>query len=138
MTRAAVLDLGDATLSAGNAHRVIEVQKPSNLTYTFSLQNGAVVNGSTPGASGAGLFKATGGPWQAVTIQVFNVHFADNHAIAAAHDDGGGAIHVVGARPICNGHRHVPSRASRKSRLRRERNLPAPVSPIQQQTVAQP
>lgn len=100
VTRAAALDLGGATLSGGGARRVIEVQNPSNLTYTFSLQNGDVVNGSTPGASGAGLFKATGGPWQAVTIQIFQVHFANNHAIAAAQDDGGGAIYVVGAAEI--------------------------------------
>lgn len=100
ITRAANLDLGGATLSGGNARRVIEVTNPSNLTYTFVLQNGAVVDGSTPGESGAGLFKPTGGPWQAVTLEVFNVLFANNHAIAVAQDDGGGAIYVVGAAEL--------------------------------------
>jgi hypothetical protein len=100
ITRASVLDLGGATLSGGNARRVIEVKNPSNLTYTFALEHGSVVNGSTPSASGAGLFKATGGPWQVVTIQIFDVHFANNHAIASAQDDGGGAIYVVGAAEI--------------------------------------
>ncbi|MEO7758182.1 MAG: hypothetical protein ABIS07_16510, partial [Dokdonella sp.] len=100
VTRAAVLDLGGATLSGGGVRRVIEVQNPSNLTYAFSLQNGGIIDGSKPGASGAGLFKATGGPWQVVTIQVFNVHFANNHAIAAAQDEGGGAIYVVGSAAV--------------------------------------
>ncbi|HEY6893210.1 MAG TPA: hypothetical protein VI258_03515, partial [Rhodanobacteraceae bacterium] len=66
VTRDAVLDLGGATLSGGHVRRVIEVANPSNATYTFVLQHGAVTVGSTFG-SGAALFKATGGPWQAVT-----------------------------------------------------------------------
>lgn len=100
IARDAVLDLGGATLSGGGVRRVIEVQNPANLTYTFTLQNGSVVDGSTPTQSGAGLFKPSGGPWQAVTIQMFNVHFANNHAIAVAQDDGGGAIYVVGAAAL--------------------------------------
>ena len=64
------------------------------------LENGAVIDGSTPAASGAGLYKATGGPWQAVTIQFFNVHFSGNHAITIAQDDGGGAVYVVGAAEL--------------------------------------
>src|SRR3954471_6269294 len=100
VTRDAILDLGGATLSGGHVRRVIEVSNPSNATYTFVLQHGAVAAGSTPGGSGAGLFKATGGPWQVVTIEVFGVAFSDNHAITTAQDDGGGAIYVVGAAEL--------------------------------------
>jgi hypothetical protein len=98
--RASVLDLAGASLSGGDARRVIDVQNPSNLTYTFALRNGSIVHGSTPTGSGAGLFKATGGPWQAVTIQLFDLHFANNHAIASAQDDGGGALYIVGAAEL--------------------------------------
>jgi len=100
VTRDAILDLGGATLSGSGARRVIEVSNPSNLTYTFVLQHGAIVAGSTPAASGAGLYKATGGPWQAVTIRVFDIDFHDNHAIEVAQDDGGGAMYVVGAAEL--------------------------------------
>jgi hypothetical protein len=100
VTRDAILDLGGATLSGGGARRAIEVSNPSNLTYTFVLQHGSVSAGSTPSQSGAGLYKATGGPWQVVTLHVFDVDFSDNHAIAVAQDDGGGAIYVVGAAEL--------------------------------------
>jgi hypothetical protein len=100
ITRASVLDLAGASLSGGDARRVMEVQNPFNLTYTFALKNGSIVHGSMPTGSGAGLFKATGGPWQAVTIQLFDMHFSTNHAIAAAQDDGGGALYVVGAAEL--------------------------------------
>ncbi len=100
VTREAILDLGGATLSGGHARRVIEVSNPSNATYTFVLQHGGVSAGSTPSGSGAGLYKATGGPWQAVTIRIFGVAFIDNHAILTAQDDGGGAIYVVGAAEL--------------------------------------
>jgi hypothetical protein len=100
VTRDAILDLGGATLSGGGARRVIEVSNPSNLTYTFVLQHGSIIAGSTPSESGAAIYKATGGPWQVVTLQVFGVDFSDNHAIAVAQDDGGGAIYVVGAAEL--------------------------------------
>lgn len=100
--RASVLDLGGASLSGGDARRVIEVQNPSNLTYTFALRNGSIVHGSTPADSGAGLYKATGGPWQAVTIQFFDMAFNDNHAIATAQDAGGGALYIVGAAEVAS------------------------------------
>ena len=98
--RAAVLDLGGASLSGADVRRVIEVRNPSNLTYTVALKNGSIIHGSTPGGSGAGLFKGTGGPWQAVTIQLFDMHFSSNHAIPVAQDDGGGAVYVVGAAEL--------------------------------------
>jgi hypothetical protein len=100
VTRGAILDLAGASLSGGGARRVIEVKNPANLTYTFALENGKVVNGSAASASGAGLFKDTGGPWQAVTIQLFDVEFSGNHAIASAQDGGGGAMYVIGAAEI--------------------------------------
>ncbi|HEU4665425.1 MAG TPA: hypothetical protein VFS55_15450, partial [Dokdonella sp.] len=100
VTRATTLDLGGATLSGGGARRVIEVQNPSNVAYTFALSHGAIADGSTPAGSGAGLYKATGGPWQAVTVRLFDVRFTNNHAIAAAQDDGGGAVYVVGAAEL--------------------------------------
>lgn len=100
VTREAVLDLGGATLSGGGARRVIEIRNPSNLVYSFVLRNGALVSGSTPTGSGAALYKATGGPWQAVTIRLFDLELADNHAIQLAQDDGGGAVYVVGAAEL--------------------------------------
>src|SRR5690606_5000623 len=72
----------------------------SNLVYSFVLRNGALVSGSTPTGSGAALYKATGGPWQAVTIRLFDLEFAGNHAIQVAQDDGGGAVYVVGAAEL--------------------------------------
>ena len=100
VTRAATLELGGATLSGGHARRVMEVSNPSNQTYAFTLLHGTVADGSTPAASGAGVYKASGGPWQAVTLRFFDVRFEDNHAIASAQDDGGGALYVVGAAEL--------------------------------------
>lgn len=100
VTRATSLDAGGATLSGGNAHRVLRVENPANQTFTFNLLNATIANGSTPTGSGAGLWKPTGGPWQAVTIRIFNSRFTNNHAISTAQDDGGGAIYVVGAREL--------------------------------------
>lgn len=100
VTRATVLDAGGATLSGGNARRVLRVDNPSNATYTFDLLNATIANGSTPTGSGAGLWKPTGGPWQAVTIRVFHSRFSNNRAIVTAQDDGGGGIYVVGAQAI--------------------------------------
>ena len=100
VTRDAILDLGGATLSGGHARRVIEVSNPSNATYTFVLQHGGVSAGSTPSGSGAGLYKATGGPWQAVTIADFRRRVQRQPCDPTAQDDGGGAIYVVGAAEL--------------------------------------
>ena len=100
VTRATVLDAGGATLSGGNARRVLRVDNPGNATYTFDLVNATIANGATPTGSGAGLWKPTGGPWQAVTIRVFHSRFINNRAITAAQDDGGGGIYVVGAQAL--------------------------------------
>lgn len=95
--RATVLDAGGAVLSGGLATRVLRVTNPDNLAYTFVLMNATISGGRTPTGSGAGLWKPTGGPWQAVSIHVFDSRFTDNHAIAVAQDDGGGGLYVVGA-----------------------------------------
>lgn len=100
VTRAAVLDAAGATLSGGGAGRVLRVENPHNLTYTFELRNATVTGGSSPGSSGAGLFKPSGGPWQAVTIRVFDSRFTGNHAVQVAQDDGGGAIYAIGAAEL--------------------------------------
>jgi len=100
ITRETILDANGATLSGMGARRVLRVTNPSNLVYTFTLLNATIANGSTPIGSGAGLWKPTGGPWQAVTIRVFDTRFTNNIAIAIAQDDGGGAIYAVGAREL--------------------------------------
>lgn len=100
ITRATRLDAGGATLSGGNLRRVFRVDNPGNLTYAFELINATVANGSTPAGSGAGLWKPSGGPWQAVAIRIFNSRFTGNHAVATAQDDGGGGIYVVGASAL--------------------------------------
>jgi len=75
------LDLAGATLSGGNARRVIEVADPGNLTYTFVLRGGSIVDGNTPGESGAGStsrpVSLAGGDDPAVR----HTFFSDNHAI---------------------------------------------------------
>lgn len=100
VTRATQLDAGGATLSGSGVRRVLRVDNPGNQTYTFDLLNATIADGSTPGGSGAGLWKPTGGPWQAVTIRVFDSRFSDNQAIVSAQDDGGGGIYVVGASEL--------------------------------------
>ncbi len=100
ISRATRLDAGGATLSGGNARRVFRVDNPNNQIYAFELINATVANGSTPSGSGAGLWKPSGGPWQAVAIRIFNSHFTGNHAITTAQDDGGGGIYAVGASEL--------------------------------------
>ncbi|MDR3389150.1 MAG: choice-of-anchor Q domain-containing protein [Rudaea sp.] len=99
------LDAGGATLSGGNAHRVLHVSNPNNLTYTFNLLNATISGGNSRNAgttvtdqSGAGLWKpSVNEAWQAVTIRIFNSHFAGNTAVQSAQDDGGGGAYVTGA-----------------------------------------
>lgn len=100
VTRATILDAGGATLSGGNVRRVLRIDNPGNQTYAFDLLNATIANGSTPAGSGAGLWKPGGGPWQAVAIRIFHSRFVNNHAIATAQDDGGGAIYAVGASEL--------------------------------------
>lgn len=98
--RGTTLDANGATLSGGGQRRVLLVENPNNLHYTFALLNARITGGHTPSGSGAGLFKPTGGPWQAVTLRVFDSVFEDNHAIQIAQDDGGGGLYVVGAAEL--------------------------------------
>ena len=100
ITRATQLDAGGATLSGSGVRRVLRVDNPGNATYSFDLLNATIANGSTPGGSGAGLWKPTGGPWQAVAIRIFDSRFTNNQAIVTAQDDGGGGIYAVGASEL--------------------------------------
>lgn len=100
VTRATLLDVNGATLSGGDARRVLLVENPGNQAYRFDLINARIRDGHTPAQSGAGLYKPSGGPWQAVTIRVFDSVFEDNHAVQVAQDDGGGGLYVVGAAEL--------------------------------------
>jgi hypothetical protein len=100
ITRATQLDAGGATLTGSGMRRVLRVDNPGNQTYTFDLLNATVAGGSTPDESGAGLWKPTGGPWQAVTLRIFDSRFTNNQAIVTAQDDGGGGLYVVGASEL--------------------------------------
>jgi predicted outer membrane repeat protein len=97
VSRETVIDGGGlVTLSGGGARRVLLVTNPSNLTYTLTLQNLGIADGATPSGSGAGVYKPSGGPWQAVSLVVVQCQFLDNVAIAVEQDGGGGAIYAVG------------------------------------------
>jgi hypothetical protein len=100
ITRETVLDVNGATLSGGGARRVLHVTNPNDLTYTFTLLNATITGGSTPAGSGAGLWKPSVGPWQVVSIRIFDSTFVGNHAIQVAQDDGGGAIYSIGAEEL--------------------------------------
>jgi predicted outer membrane repeat protein len=96
-SREVVLDGGGlVTLSGGGAHRVLRITNPQNATYTVRLQNLGIADGSTPAASGAGVYKPSGGPWQAVSLVAVQCVFRDNTAIAVDQDGGGGAVYAVG------------------------------------------
>lgn len=97
VSKETVLDGGGVvTLSGGGARRVILITNPQNLFYTLTLQHLGIADGATPGDSGAGVFKPSGGPWQAVSLVAVDCSFEDNVAIAVAQDGGGGAIYAIG------------------------------------------
>lgn len=97
VTRETTLDGGGlVTLSGQGQHRIINLSNPNNSQYTFTIQNMSLVNGSTPGGSGAAINRTINGPWQAVNLHVINVQFDNNHAIAVDQDGGGGAIYATG------------------------------------------
>ena len=97
VSRETVLDgAGAVTLSGGDTHRVLLITNPANAVYTLTLQNLGIAHGATPGASGAGVYKPSGGPWQAVSLVAVNCDFTDNVAIAVEQDGGGGAIYAIG------------------------------------------
>jgi hypothetical protein len=92
ISKATTLDANGATLSGGNAHRVLHVSNPSNLTYTFNLLNATVSGGNSRNAgsmvtekSGAGLWKSSvNEAWQVVTIRIFHSYFTSNTAVQLA------------------------------------------------------
>lgn len=97
VTRETALDgAGVVTLSGGGARRVLRIDNPQNAFYRLTLQNLTIANGATPAASGAGVYKPSGGPWQAVDLVAVNVTFRDNVAVAVDQDGGGGAIYAIG------------------------------------------
>ncbi len=101
VTKDAVIDGGGlVTLSGQNQRRLFLLDNPDNLEYTFTVQNMTLVDGSTRGDSGAAIYKPSGGPWQAVTLEVINSHFNNNHAIQVAQDGGGGAIYATGLKAV--------------------------------------
>ncbi len=108
ISKSVTLDANGATLSGGGAHRVLHLNNPNNLTYTFILLNATVASGNSKNAgskvtdkSGAGLWLSHAvEPWQAVTIRIFGSHFTGNSAVQTAQDDGGGAIYATGAAEV--------------------------------------
>lgn len=97
VSRETVLDGGGlVTLSGGGAHRVLRIDNPLNATYTLTLQRLGIADGATPAGSGAGVYKPTGGPWQAVSLVAVDCWFTGNVAIAVDQDGGGGAVYAVG------------------------------------------
>ncbi len=108
ISKSATLDANGATLSGGGSHRVLHLNNPNNLTYTFNLLNATVADGNSENAgsgttnkSGAGLWLSHAvEPWQAVTIRIFHSHFTRNDAVQLAQDDGGGAVYATGAAEV--------------------------------------
>ncbi len=97
VTQEATLDGGGVvTLSGQGQRRLINISNPQNQTFTFTVQNISFNNGSTPGGSGAAIFRTNNGPWQAISLKVINSHFDNNHAIQVEKDGGGGAIYATG------------------------------------------
>ncbi len=104
ITRAVVLDAGGARLSGANARRVFRIANPSNATYAITLQNLVVANGDSrtaPGddqfeQSGAGILKTSGGPWQAVSLDLVDCAFLNGTAVETAQDGGGGGAYLTG------------------------------------------
>ncbi len=97
VTKDVVIDGGGlVTLNGSNVLRLFQIENPQNLFYTFTVQNMRLINGFSATESGAAIFKPSGGPWQAVNLEVINVHFENNHAIQVEQDGGGGAIYAIG------------------------------------------
>ena len=89
------------TFNGINQHRIVHIENPNNINYTLTVQNLRMINGNSGtngdlSNSGGAIFKQSGGPWQAVNLNVINVEFNNNHAIQVHQDGGGGAIYVVG------------------------------------------
>ena len=101
VTKQTVIDGGGlVTLSGKNQHRIFLLENPQNLSYTFTVQNIALNNGFTATESGGAIFKPSGGPWQAVSLEVINTQFENNNAIQVEQDGGGGAIYAIGMNQV--------------------------------------
>jgi len=97
VSKGVVIDGGGVvTLSGGGVRRVLLITNPSNLFYTVTLQHIGIADGSTPSESGAGIYKFSQGPWQAVSLVAVDCWFLDNIAIATEQDGGGGAVYAIG------------------------------------------
>jgi Calx-beta domain/Right handed beta helix region len=95
--RAVVLDGGGlVTLSGGDARRIVQITNTQNQFYAITLQNLAFADANTPTGRGAAIYKASGGPWQAVSLKLVNDTFRDNDAMLTGQDDGGGALYATG------------------------------------------
>jgi len=105
VTKDTVIDGGGlVTLSGQNQRRIFLIENPNNDEYIFTLQNMTLIEGFTANESGAAIFKPSGGPWQAVSLEVINSHFENNHAIHVDQDGGGGAIYAIGMDEVLVSH----------------------------------
>ncbi len=101
VTKDTVIDGGGTvTLSGQNQRRIFLIENPNNVEYPLTVQNMSLINGRTTTGSGAAIFKPSGGPWQAVSLEVVNSHFSGNHAIQLEQDGGGGAINAIGMKEV--------------------------------------
>ena len=106
ITRAVRLDGNGATLSGGNARRVIEIRNPALANYDILLKNLVLRDGDARSAAGNEFARSGGAilndhgsePWRAVGLQVFDVQFIGNRGIEVAQDGGGGAVYLTGHR----------------------------------------
>ena len=103
ITRAVVLDGGGATFSGGGVRRAFRITNPANVAYAVTLQDFAVdaadsraVPGDEFERSGAGILKTSGGPWQAVRLDLVDCAFRNGRAVEVAQDGGGGALYLIG------------------------------------------
>ncbi len=105
VSKETVIDGGGlVTINGQNQRRLLLIENPQNLTYTFTVQNLSLINGFTATESGAAIFKPSGGPWQAVSLEVINAQFENNHAIQVEQDGGGGAIYAIGMNEVLISH----------------------------------
>ena len=107
ISRALSFDGGGATLSGGNARRVIEISNPGLASdMSITLLNLRLINGDSRGLpgddfarSGAAILNDHGSePWRAVRLFAFDLDFVGNRAVENAQDGGGGAVYLLGHR----------------------------------------
>lgn len=111
LTRAVSFHGGGATLSGGNARRVMEITNPGLVNdFTITLIDMRLINGDSRGLpgddfarSGAAILNDHGSePWRAVRLHAFDLDLVGNRAVENAQDGGGGAVYLLGHREfIC-------------------------------------